>query len=269
MSEALELEETDDEIVLIEDTEDVGDIEDIEEADLQETTEEVEETQEEPQEKPKKIPRSQKRIHQLIDKNKDLEAQLQDLKDKFSELSMAERKRSSKEVENETNRKFQDISEKQRQAYEEGDYEAVQKYNLELMQLNQGTSAYNDDLDDPSKKTEYFKSANPWYDNEELDPGKIKSRYARGLSVELMNDKKYSGWSNKEILDEVARQTNLNFRKNHLKKTAPTAGVTNTPAGSQREIRVSAEDFEVAKKMYPHLRHDRQALKKKIIETLK
>jgi len=152
----------------------------------EDSTEDSVEIEEESTEKPKKVHRSFKRITKLIENNKELKSKLEELESKFSFLSEAEKSRSTKETSSLNEMRLQDITQKQKEAFESGDFDSVTKLNLELMKLNNSV---------PDKQTIYFKGKNPWYNNSSLDPGRKKTLYAKALSTELMNDPQYQSWS--------------------------------------------------------------------------
>ena len=277
-NEALELSDNDNEdIEIIIDDADTED----ENLEIEPLNEELSQEEEESQEKlevlddepvKKKMSRAQQRIIKLNDKNKEMaqiyETKIKDLENKIHYLSTAEESRSQKEVDSEHEIKFKDITEKQKQAFEDGDFESVQKYNLELLKINKPITSVVDDLKNPSDKTRYFCEKNPWYDNDSLDPGKAKTRYARDLSNELMNDRKYSNWSTSEILDEVAKVTNAHFRINGFKKSSPTEGVSNIVPSRKKTINITRDDYDAARLLYPELINNPAALNKKISEYL-
>jgi hypothetical protein len=238
----LKLDDIDDGDEIVEDVEVIDDEKSddpIEEKDEEELPDEAKEMI-----RPNMKNKTQKRIVNLVRDNKEL-------KERLARIEASEKQRVQKETKLESDTRMQELMERHKEAFEDGDYDAATKINFEIMQAAQNNQL-NPNQQSNVNPDKYFSQNNSWYNNSNSDPGLKKTRYAKSLSAEIELDQRYSSWTIEQKLDEVSRQTNAAFKTNAFRDQSPTEGVTRSQV-NKNSVSVTKSDISMVKQMYGDL----------------
>ena len=203
--------------------------------------EELDEEEEEVPEEAKKMlnpnqkPKTQKRIIGLTKKVKEL-------KKKLKESQERQDAREIKEINKETDQKYQDIVKKQQKAFDDGDMAKLTELNLDLAQL----PTKQDPIDKNFDTEGYFRTKFEWYEVDER-----KTNNAIALDLKLRNNPDWVNRSPKDRLDEVGRRTERLFKKNPYRKSSPSDGAP-ISRGSLNSFTMTQSNFNLYKNMYPN-----------------
>ncbi len=194
-------------------------------------------------------PKTQKRITELVKRGHEKDSVIKEKEDRIKELESRMASVESKTNEREV-KEGQAIAEatlanlqKQREeAFEEQDFKKANELDLHIYKAAaQVNKLPIDDFD----VVKYFKEKNNWYG---VDIKKTMA--ADGIDRKVFNDAKYSNLSQREKLDEVARQTNSMFNDNPHSNSSPTDGAP-ISRPSKNTIYITQSDYAYLQKAHP------------------